>query len=363
MSESVAGGVLVARLGLERADETLAFLVAAYAGEPVSRDLYVGESGRRRWAWLNADPAVAMPDGGPPVWIATMNGRIVGHLGAIPTAAVVRGEARPLVFARDLIVGREARGRDVAARLMGAAVRDCGRSAVFGHPAAHVLYRRIGFRGVGALPTLVRVRRPAPFLSTFALPTVARLAAAPLLRLAQVRPSGGARRLAIATVTGFDGEFDRWWRSIEPAFDCVMRRTSESMSWRYARSPVHSYRILEARAGNELRGVVVSRLATSRGIAVGSIVELLAHPADRPTMVALLRAAEADLTKLFPEIVFLRGTASHPAFRRAFGRAGYLPGPSPIRWILAAADGVRVDDMLDAERWYLNGGESDLEFL
>lgn len=137
------------------------------------------------------------------------------------------------------------------------------------------------------------------------------------------------------------------------------------MEWRYVRNPTRGYRLLGAVVHGDLRGVAVIRVGTSRRMRAGFIVELLAHPADDETILRLIAAADDELSAGSAEdVVFVRAGILHRAFGRALVRMGYVPVPSPIHWMLAGRHGrASLDGLLSRRDWYLNAGDSDIDFL
>lgn len=349
----------------DRVGALLGFLAAAYADQPAAADLFVGERGMARWRWLYEQYPVRQ-DGRLPAWICLEGERIVGHVGALPVEVVVRGELKEMAWARDLIVAPSMRGRGIGTKLMRLLPDTFERGGVLGYEDTYGLYRRIGYEEVGTLPVFLNVRRSQAFAAAFIPSRAARPLVRVLLRLAQARPPAwGSHGVSIERLADFDGRFDELWRSIEPALGCVVKRTSETMRWRYLRNPTTRYQVLAALRGPDLRGVAVVRTGSSHGVPVGIVVEVLAHPADHGTIRALIDGAERTLREGLAEPpVFLRAAVRNGPLGRALLRAGYLPSPSRIHLIVAGRHGrASVEGMLAADDWYLNAGDSDLDFL
>lgn len=320
---------------------------------------------RTRWRWSLADHPGRREDA-LPSWICLDVERVVGHVGAFPCDISVRGDVRGMAWARDLIVSPDARGRGVGSRLMRTVTQAYARSGVLGHADTYGLYRQIGYLDMGSVPLFLKVRRASVFARAFAPRPGLREAVSLALPLLQMRLPRGRPTLRVEHVTAFDEEFDRWWLSLEPDLGCVIRRTSRTMQWRYLSNPSGRHRVLAARDGTGLRGIVVVRPGSSRGVPVGIIAEVLAHPADHDVMLELISAGEQELfgSPGGRDIVFVRANVLHGSFGRAFIRAGYIPAPSPIKWILAGADGAAsLQGLLEAGRWFVNGGDSDVDLL
>lgn len=355
----------IERVTLDRLDAVIDFLVAEFARESGMPVTSGREADRARWRWsLSEHPAAR--NGALPSWVCLDGDRIVGHVGAFPSDIAVRGEPRTMAWARDLIVAPAVRGRGAGSALMRTVTEAHGRSGVLGYADTYDLYRRIGYVDMGAVPLFMKVIRPAAFARAFAPRRGLREAVSVAIPLLQLRPPRPRPTLRIDRTTAFDDEFDHWWRGIELDIGCVIRRTSASMEWRYLRRPSHPHRVLAARDTGGLRGLVVVRAGTSRGLPIGIVSEVVARPGDTDAMLELIAAGERDLADApgGDGIAFIRANVLHKAFGRAFLRSGYLPAPSPIRWILAGAgEAARLDGLRDPSLWYLNGGDSDVDLL
>lgn len=347
----------VERITPDRISALIGFLDRAYG-----RDLFSGERGHLRWQWLY-ERCPAVLEGGLPVWICLDGERIVGHCGALPGEVVAGTTVALAAWARDLIVDPAARGRGVGSQLMATVIRATERCLILGeYEAVHRMYTRLGYLERGRMPLFVKVLRPRELAATLPLPGIGRAIAARVIPVLQARPSIRAASLQVSAIQRFDGHFDRWWSEIEPALGCVVRRTSALLNWRYAQHPSHDYRILLLHRGDDLCGVAVARTGTSRGHRAGHLVELLAHPSDTEAIRSLIGAAEAELAR--EGVVLLRAAVRHRPVERALLRGGYLPVPSPIRFMVAAGNGaVARDDVLARRDWFLNAGDSDIDFL
>lgn len=273
-----------------------------------------------------------------------------------------------MFWLRDLIVVREGRGRGLGRLLITAAVEAASPAFLAGmNDSVHSVYRRLGYADRGRLPLYVRVFRAHELAKALSWPWPVAMAAGLVVPVVQ-----GIRRrrhtrgtLRIEPVSRFDDHFEAWWRKIESSFGCILRRTSDTMTWRYLRHPEHRYTCLAARDGGGLRGIAIVRRGLSRGLAAGFVVELLAAPADGETMDTLLESAEdALLGAEEPIPTLIRATVLHGSFEAAFARAGYIRARSPTRWMLASARGEdEIQQFERREDWFLDGGDSDLDAL
>ncbi len=365
----VSAWFAVERLTSHREAELCDFFKTAYRDQPAADMFEDSELNRRRVRWLNEQNPVPF-DGGVPAWICLQKGRIVGHVGALAALAAAQGEVIPICWGRDLIVAPEARRLGAGPLLVMTAVRDAQRPFLVAglNDEAYALYRQLGFHDGGTIPLFVKVRNALRLLDTMPWPPLKRRAVAGLVMAAQRlanRPRRRERSLTVTPLERFDEEFDRWWAGVEPAFPCVVRRTSATLTWRYRDHPSHRYQCFAARKGHELRGVVVVRHGRSRGLPAGFISELLAHPQDRPALDSLIgHAGELLFSSGAETPVFVRCSALHPAFKSALARAGFLRTPSPLRWMMIHAQGASsLGPLVERKRWLVTAGDSDLDML
>lgn len=360
----------VERVRSDEVGELCDFFQRAYADQPLAEGFRDRSLVERRWRWLYERSPGPM-EGGPPAWVCRHRHRIVGHLGLLPAEAVVGGRPTPVAWVRDLIVAAEARSLGVGALLVLAAREAAGRPLLVAgmNEQSASLFHRLGFRDAGTLPVYVRLYEPSRVLETLSWSPLRRRLAGAAIRAGQSvgRLAGlvgrGKDGVEVVPLDRFDERFDRWWADIEPRLPCVIRRTAETMRWRYEEHPSHRYERLMARTGAQTRGVAVLRLGRSRGLPAGFLTEVLARPEDHAAIDALIAEAERRLTGTPGDRpAFLRCTVRQPAVERRLGRAGFLKAPSPVRWMVSAGgEGMSGAGVEAPERWVLNGGDSDLD--
>jgi GNAT superfamily N-acetyltransferase len=365
----VSAWFAVERLTRDREDELAGFFKASYRDQPLSDQFLDDTLVRRRVRWITEGNPVPL-DGGLPAWICLQHNRIVGHFGALAADAVAGGDVMPMCWGRDLIVAPEARRLGAGPLLVMTAVRAAARPFMVAglNDDSYSLCHGLGFRDSGKLPLYVKVHDAKRLMETTGSPMLGGRAAAALVATAQTlsnRPRRRTRPVAVTPLERFDEEFDRWWAGVEPAFGCVVRRTSRTLAWRYLDHPSHGYRCFAARDGHSLRGVVVVRVGQSRGLPAGFISEVLADPGDRAALDSLIAHATAFFASPDRETpVFVRCAVLHPAFERVLRRAGFLRVPSPIRWMMIhPAGAAALGPLVERERWMLSAGDSDLDMV
>ena len=343
-------------------------VVAARLAHEVYRDTAIGAAFRtpeavlHRWRWImDGNPVGSRTPA--PAWVATRSGAIVGHFALIPVVVAAGRREFAAAWGRDFFVVRSARGGGVGPRLVATVARSVGHVIVAGlNPAARNAYERADFRDRGRIPFYLKVLRPAEVASTVrggGRPIVRALAGI-AAAMGRSRPSSTHRKARI--LDSFDETFDRWWAQVEPRLACVIRRTSATMNWRYVGHPSHQYRLLTIERAGEPQGYAVVRVGVSRGLPAGFIVELLARPGDGETSADLIEAAERTLRHGSDDLAFIRANAFGSGIGAAMLGRGFVPAPSPFRWMVAfPRDGRATWDPRCTLS--LNSGDSDLDFI
>lgn len=357
----------IARMAPERGEELHRFLQGAYRDQPnpVFRD---PEQIRAQWRWATELHPRAGADG-PAGWICLKAGRIVGYFGMTPAVAKAPGRETLVCWGRELIVAPEVRSGGVGPLLIQAALSGSRRPFLIAglNPVSYALFRRMGFLDFGTIPLYIKVHSPRRFSERLPVPGWVKPPAALSLQAYRLfrrlcAPSV-TRPLSFEPLRAFDDRFDRWWKAIEQAVPCVIRRTSAEMNWRYFRHPRHRYTVLVALEGSRWKGVAVARHSRSRRLSSLSITELLAHPRDVGVLPALLRETQAALEPSAPEPpVLTRCALSCAVLERALLRAGFFRIPSAIHWMISSAEGPQsLTPLARRQDWLINGGDSDLD--
>ena len=366
--------ISIERMKLSRLDALYDFLKKAHADQPLAVVFRDEDGIRRRWKWLNQDYPIPL-DNELPAWICLRNDRIVGHFGVLPVHVALQGRLIPAYWGRDLIVAPEHRQLGVGPRLVMAACDAVRHSCMVAglNASSRTLFGRLGFEDCGKIPLFVKIRDARPFLESFSWPpSVRRVVLGMAAQTVQIVLDAQTRRrrvehhaLNVSPLECFDERFDPWWSTLEPAFPSIVRRTSSLMAWRYLAHPLHRYYIFAAKDHTSLRGILVLRHGTSRGVPAGFITEVLARPEDGESLRCLLQFSTEFFSAWQGERpVFLRCSVHHRGVQRALWQAGFWQVPSTHYWMTAPP--VRYGEgigLVPFDDWFLNGGDSDLDFV
>jgi GNAT superfamily N-acetyltransferase len=167
-----------------------------------------------------------------------------------------------------------------------------------------------------------------------------------------VRPRHG---LEIRLVDRFGSEMDELGRRAATGYGSHFVRDAEYFNWRYLDSP-RDYRCFGAFRGGELVGVVVVGHTFKHGVSAGFVADLVAAPAGREPVRALLSHAVDEVRGGADAVVLLPPPSR--AHRRALLRTGFLPTNTKLRFIgKPLHEGARVDERTEA--WHFTLGDFD----
>jgi hypothetical protein len=245
---------------------------------------------------------------------------------------------------------------------------------IYGFPKPNALahYRRIEMNYVSRMPLLVRpldtVSLTRNRIGNWAL----RLATTLGWFVASntvFRPRGvNAKKwgLRLREESEFDESFDRFWDKVADKYDTVAVRDRAFLTWRFTGLGFRTYRILTARAGDDLSGYLIFRYAEFAGVRSGLICDLLVEPGARGQAAGLLLVREA--TRQFANARIVLGGSlmlEHTEEYRILRRAGYVDCPprlAPQRFQLIAkptGPGITHEYLSDPTHWFLTMADHD----
>ncbi len=324
-------------------------------------------------------------------WLMEQNAKVMGMIGAVPTALHVHGQYEPAVCMVDFVINPGARGGGLGSKLAGAMTKDVmdmgawvialGVRGVHESVEYYVLKKK-GYQDMGYVPTFFRIldyqaclkevrvmdkKKGARFLrKTLAAARVPGI----LLQTGDAFFLNKKETLygrTVKTVQEFDASLDEVWAGMKKKIPFVARRDKEALDWRFFQCPVKSYKIVRAEdSKGRVAGYAVYRtgdlveheiLGTMR---VGTLVDMVVDPEDSETMAALIAkviegwreekcaAAIASFSFLSAQKMLLR-----MGFRETTSSLLTMIKPPPSR------EDESLGNSLQA--WWLSRKDSDLD--
>ena len=231
------------------------------------------------WHWQFRDS----PLGNQTTVAVEEGGRIIGQYTSIPFRTWLRGEEVVTSQIVDTCVIAEYRRTlkregvflSVSTRYFDEFAYGHPTVLCYGYPVPNA--QRIGVRFLGYIPVLEPMHALCLNLDAG--------------RVDALAVEGGD--VETVPVERFGEDADRLWERLKPELQYSIFRNREFLNWRYADHPRVNYRLVEARRGGELVGVLAYRIGWINE-KITPLVELFSHPEDRETQAALAAHAARD---------------------------------------------------------------------
>lgn len=173
------------------------------------------------------------------------------------------------------------------------------------------------------------------------------------------RLATAASDLRVEEIARPGSAFDELWASLSDAYEALVVRDRQWVTYRYADAPGFGYHILLARSAGRPAGYLVYRVTGDHTRTTGWIVDLFVHPADGTTRAALLRAALQRMERAGADTARILLGAGTP-MARALRRVGFLParGAYDASIVPLAAD-MPYTALHNPSRWFTMVGDYD----
>ena len=313
------------------------FLALAY------KEIYPYNRFPARWSWeFEKNPFWNGSD--LPVWLAELNGEIIGQTCEMIVPLWVRDKAVQAAWGVDLIVLPEYRRLGVARRLMIAAtehldwymalsMNNISRQVLLSlrlteANSVHQLYKRIRLENESAYILL-----KSKFSPNSIFPRIFKKAGLPSVmgavynswRQIQALKRSLTKRASIYSiekVNRFGKESDELWSQLAPHYPMIVKRDSSYLNWKYVEQPEMSYENYFAMKQGRALGTVVIRRCKPPDPKVGIIADVIALPNDSPTMKTLIDHAVERLSAL--GVVAIVAASNTPNLVRHYLDAGFV---------------------------------------
>lgn len=325
----------------------------------------------------------------PPTFICLRNERVIGFVTTIPIRINACGAERIGHWVKGLMVSPEHRNGPVGMLVLREAIRRLGLAgAMVVQPAPRRLFEALGFTDVGVIPNHVHALRPNRILRALAasdLPGSPAGRAASLLRAGRFPPIAWfahlTARAATRAWTAFseptlrsagvtrcsteappEDELDALWQRARAGIGAGSSRDGASLRWRYGSGGPYHWVTVRSPLG--LTGVALLRPPRERGdprlhgIRVATVSDILFHPSDAGTGLALLAGAERGARALGADAVLC--SATHRRLHGVLRRRAFVPIPGNVHFLLRDPDGPRAS-VPPIEDWWLTRGDSNAD--
>lgn len=317
------------------------------------------------------------PAGEGIVWYAATGEADVpsaGHVATVPLRVQVHGRAGVAGLVLNVATHPAWRGRGVFRTLLAAAVAENARRGflfTFALPnpnSTPAFLRHAGFTDAGRVPLWIAPLDARALAATRTGPV--RLAVAAGGRA--LATAGAARRrrapgLAVEEVPADWPGLDALWARVRVGRPVAVVRDRAFAAWRFGACPTRRYRLHVARAGGEVAGAVVTRVAPVLGLPAGLIVDLALVPgAAAPAAGAALLADAcarfaAGGAALAASLLLPHGPEAAALRRAGFVRCPRALEPQPFRVVVRGhPPGAAAGLPADLAGWFLAMADYDV---
>jgi hypothetical protein len=297
-------------------------------------------------------------------------GRIIAHGAMVPFRFLLGGESRMGGALCQLMVSKQFRKELAFLRLETAILRDyhtAGMEFAYGLVTIPPLLKAhvgLGFRAAGALPVYARPYKLARVAAQALKSPAAAAALRPLLvaagRIARMRFSRRPTSPTVVEVPQLDADADRFLSRVQGHFRCHAARSSALLNWRFARSPLRTYRIFVARDRDAAEGYCVISRIRMRDFDCMAVVDIMFSPERRDVGAALLNRVheEAVASDVDMSACMLN---PHSPLLRSFRRWGYFKTPECFTFIIHEPRGAPrpIHGEFPFSQWHLTWFDHD----
>ncbi len=303
--------------------------------------------------------------GRPPYWCLHDGTRVIGMHGHMPVVYDVDGHERLGHMAQDDLLHPSCRGKGLGQVLLDGVRAQAPdfAAAMWFNDANHRSYGKAGWIDVPGFRRWVRFLDAGRLAREIGNPVLARAArvAGPIGLRALGVPGWLRRRggLRFEPIEHFDARFDALWERAKSALGIAVRRSSAYLEWRFQQMPLRRYEIFAAvDARDQLLGYVIWRFVPEDGRMLVRIFDLLADPAERGVLEAML-AHVIDLARS-ENATHVVCAAAHPPLAAGLRGLGFLANRrEEYHMISNWESGFAREDVTDIRRWYLTLGDAD----
>jgi GNAT superfamily N-acetyltransferase len=329
-------------------------------------DQHGAEKRKRLFEWLAFRNPLA--DGQPTYFIAEHDGKIVAHLGRMPTEFIIKGKRRKSYFVHDLYVHPEYRKKGLGFFLCMSLYKATENNSesfcclVWTTQLNLGLQRLRGYHEQWA-DRYVKLFDPTEKLSKFIKQKSLAKACALILKALLLLTDSILVRLiphkvGVSKIDRFDLSFDSLIQNISHKLGICSVRDSSCLNWKFIDRPFSNMTVFAARKNGRALGFVVVTLSPIKEYREGVIVDIMADPEDANTLSSLCKVAIDYCRER--KVSSIECCLTDKRFVKIFKRFLFLKafGKKPV--MLANLDKCEEKEyLIDINNWHLNYGDSD----
>jgi len=311
-------------------------------------------------------------DGEPTYFIAEDDGNIVAHLARMPSKFIINGKLRKGYFIHHLYVHPEYTKKGMGLFLSMSLYNALENStesfccSAWTAPINLEMLRRRGHYELWA-DRYVKLLNPYEILSKFLRQESLLMLSNLILRyflfiadsiLLKVIPSN----IQISKVDRFDSRFDDLSQRLLSKIGVCTFKSSSYLNWKYIDRPFSRMEVFAAEENGQIIGFLVVAPNVRKDYPGGTIVDIMADPDDKKTILSLLKVAISYFKE--KKVHSIECCLTDKRFLRLLKKfffAKAFVGEPVLLWNLHKCK--EKDFLIDINKWHLTSGESDLFLL
>ncbi|HRI17106.1 MAG TPA: GNAT family N-acetyltransferase, partial [Burkholderiaceae bacterium] len=297
------------------------------------------------WQYLE-NPA---PSRAAPLLVGTVADAVVAAIGTMPVSLTLDGTNQAGAWLVDFYVRRDQRGRGLGMQLIEQAALTAPVVLAFGiSDMSDPLFETAGWPRDSSLETM------------FFHSAEVGLKGAGKNLVSRIRRFAGKRRDPCEGIEfridacGVAHELDALWSRVARQYGNAVRRDGTYLMWRYAHSPLNSYRWVTVRRGSEIAALMVTRHHAIESV----IADYVGPLDDAELLTAICERATGDLASSGTRRV--RCETTHPAIKQSLESTGYRRFRSGGRLRVHSSSAAAP---LSPAGWFIMTGDSDNDFM
>lgn len=328
-------------------EKLVAFNMEVYQDEFNAARFANREEIKKTWDWkYYKNPASKDTDSFG--WLAGYDEDLIGQFHFIPADVKIGDRLYRAAWGSDLAVLKPYRNMGLSAILIQHArnevAKDFGLFLLGGmNDNSRAVFEKSGFVDLGKIPRFIKV--PGWFKTK------------------------RDKSVNVAAVDSFNDEFESFWNSVSPYYECIVKRNTAFLKWRYKDQPSSPYTVLKATRDGKIKGFAAVReghrkCGILKGRKIGVISDILIHPGDPEAAHSLLMA----ITDFFREkkVLFIKCEILNIHVEKALKKAGFAKIKPQYSFMLNAHKNKmsESDTKLASVRknWFVSWGDSDLDY-
>lgn len=321
---------------------------------------------RRLFEWLAFNNPFA--DGEPTYFVAQDRGKIVAHLGRMPTEFIIKGKRQKGYFIHDLYVHPEYRKKGMGFFLSMSLYKVIENNSgsfccsVWTSKLNLEMLRRRGHYELWAR-RYVKLINPSEKLGKFLKPKFLVVGAHLILKgilflgdliFVSLVPS----EAKVTKIDKFDSQCDTLNEKVSNKIGISSYKEINYLNWKYIDRPFSKLDVLAAKENGQLEGFVVVAADAQSGYLRGSIVDIVADPEDTRTIASLFKAA-IDYFKE-KKVYSINCCMTDKRFVKILKRFLFLKPFSGEPVMLANIEKAEEKEyLIDINNWHVTYGASD----